>query len=578
MQDICYSKLNKMIKHYIFSITLLIISLSTTAQEKFPQDYFRSPLDIPLILSGSFGELRGNHFHSGIDIKTQGVVGKTVHAAADGYVSRINISPYGYGNTIYITHPNGYVSVYAHLQKFNDSITGIIKWVQYQRKSFSIEYFPDKTSIKLKKGDIIGFSGNSGSSGGPHLHFEIRKASNAHPINPLLFGVKIADHQYPQISRLAIYSYLGPSYQFIKEYKLKQTTKKAKLSTNDTLLVNEQFYVGIQSIDKQDGAVNKNGLYMLQYYIDSSLFFTFTVNELSFAEKRYINSYVDYKTYKQKKIKYQRSLVQPNNHLLNISNVVNNGIVKLVDNRPHKIRVVASDFAGQKTILEFYVRKNPNAVKYKAIKGSLFEWSHINNYKSKELTFSIPKEALYDDMIFNVNELENKYNSYSKLFDIGDMGIPLHKYCQISIKADSTLIPKLQSKACILSLTSRDRLVYEGGSYKEGYVNTKTRSFGRYFIGIDTIAPVVKSINVYNNKNITKQKNIAFTISDNLSGVRYYKASLDGKWILLEFDPKKKRMFYTIDSHFPAGKHAFKITITDSKHNSTVVKMNLIRN
>jgi hypothetical protein len=567
-----------MTKQYIAFIIILFISLNSFSQNKYPQNYFRSPLDIPLILSGTFGELRGNHFHSGIDIKTQGVEGQTVHAVADGYVSRINISPYGYGNAIYITHPNGFVSVYAHLQRFNDSIAAKIKWVQYQRKSFAIEYFPDKTSIKIKKGDIIGFSGNSGSSGGPHLHYEIRKASNAHPINPLLFGVKIADHQYPQISRLAVYDYVKPYITPKKEFKLKVTTRKARLATTDTILVNQNFFIGIQAIDKQDGAVNKNGLYKLQYFIDSTQFFEFKVDELSFAEKRYINSFIDYKTAKESKIKYQRSLVEANTKLLNISQVKNRGIVSLKDDKVHKIKVIASDFAGQKTILEFYVRKNPTAIKYKQPKGTLFEWNHNNNYKSKELTFNIPKGALYDDIVFDVKVQENIQSPYSKLFQIGNEGTPLHKYCQISIKADSALTPALRSKACVLSLTKKGKFYYEGGSYKDGIVNTRTRSFGSYFIGVDTIAPSIKSINVYNNKNISKQSKISFKVSDNLSGIKKYTATLDGKWILMEYDPKKNRMYYNIDQHFPKGKHIFKLLLQDSKGNQAVVKMNLIRN
>jgi hypothetical protein len=551
------------------------------AQNNYPQNYFRSPLDIPLVLAGTFGELRSNHFHSGIDIKTQGVEGKKIYAVADGYVSRIKISPFGYGNAIYITHPNGYISVYAHLQRYNDTIAGIMKWVQYQRKSFAVEYFPDKTSIKVKKGDIIGYTGNSGSSGGPHLHYEIRKASNAHPINPLLFGIKIPDHQYPIINHLAIYSYISPYEQAKKEYKLKHKYKNASLSTNDTITVHKQFYIGIESIDKLDAAVNKNGLYKLQYYLDGKLFFEFKVDELNFAEKRYINSFIDYNTYKQQKLKFQRSLVQPNNHLLNISNVTNNGIVKLIDDTTHKIKVVASDFAGQETVLEFYVRRNTTAYKsaYYFEHATLFKWNHNNIYRNKELVFSIPKDALYDDMMFDVTmEIDSNITTYSKLFHIGYVGIPLHKYCDISIKADSSLTPALRPKACVLSLTGRGGFYYEGGSYKDGFVSTKTRSFGTYFIGVDTIAPIIKNINVYNGKNITKQSNIAFKVTDNLSGIKTYTASLDGKWILLEYDPKKKKMFYTIDSHFPKGKHLFQLLVRDAKGNRTIVKMNLIRN
>lgn len=580
MLHLCVQISNSMTKHFFIFLFILGMSKLSFAQENYDQNYFRSPLDIPLVLSGSFGELRGNHFHSGIDIKTQGVVGKKVYAAADGYVSRINVSPFGYGNAIYITHPNGYVSVYAHLQRFNDSIAAIIKWVQYKRKSFALEYFPDKTSIRVKKGDLIGFSGNSGSSGGPHLHFEIRKESNAHPINPFLWGIKVADHQYPQISRLAIYSYITSYYQPKKEYKLKQTSRKAKLNTNDTIEVNKRFYIGVQSIDQQDGAVNKNGLYKLEYFIDSDLFFTFQVKELSFSQQRYINSYIDYKTYKETKVKYQRTLVQPNNHLLNITNVKNKGVIELNDDKAHEITVIASDFAGQKTILKFYVKRKKDDVKNKQIAGTLFEWDHNNIYKYKDnsMSFEIPKGALYDDIAFYATKTKNNYTNYSNLYKIYDSGVPLHKYCNISIKADSSLTPALQSKACVLSLTDKGGFYYEGGKFNNGFVSTRTRSFGDYLIGVDTIAPVIKPQNVYNGKNITRQRSLDFRVTDDLSGIKSYQATLDGKWILLSYDPKRKRMYYKIDDHFPRGKHVFKISVSDAKGNQSAVKMNLIRN
>jgi len=569
-----------MIKHFIYTLLILSLSINSLAQNNYPQNYFRAPLDIPLVLAGTFGELRANHFHSGIDIKTQGVEGQKVYAVTDGYISRINVSPFGYGNAIYITHPNGYVSVYGHLQRFNDSIAAIIKWVQYQRKSFALEYYPDKTSLRVKKGDIIAYSGNSGSSGGPHLHFEIRKASNSHPLNPLLFGIKISDHQYPQISRLAVYNYYSAFYQERSEYRLKQNKGKVTIPNLDTVLVGNDFYIGVESIDRLDGANNKNGLYQLQYFMDSTLFFSFKVDELSFSEKRYINSYIDYQAYKTEKIKYQRTFVQPNNRLSNISNVLNRGIIHLTDNKAHQIKIIARDFAGQATILQFYVIKNPKQKTFLKSENRVFKWNENNSYQDKDagLSFNMPKAALYDDILFTVKKLKNPYSPYSILFSIYKETVPLQKYCSISIKADSALTPDLYSKACILSLTNRNGFYYEGGSYKNGFVSTKTRSFGQYFIGVDTIAPTIKNINAYNGKNITKQQRISFKVTDDLSGINSYNAYLDGKWILLQYDPKKNKLYYTIDNHFPKGKHQLKLVVIDAKGNRSIIKMNLIRN
>ena len=560
---------------FITGIISLLIALNLTAQEKYPQ--LRSPLDIPLILSGTFGELRSNHFHSGIDIKTQGVEGQRVYAVADGYVSRINVSPYGYGNAIYITHPNGYTSVYAHLQRFNDSIAAIIKWVQYKRKKFAIEYYPDKTSIPVKKGQLIAFTGNSGSSGGPHLHFEIRKTANAHPVNPLFFGINVADHQYPRISSLAVYDFFSPLYQERKIYSLKQSGGKVRLTRNDTLLVNKDFYVGVESIDKLDGAANKNGIYRLEFSLDDSLLFIFQAKELSFSEKRYINSYIDYEAYKTESVRYQRSWIQANNHLSNTKAFGNHGIFSLKDDRPHKISIVSSDFAGQKSKLVFYVKRNPAKRDFISSKEQVFHWDHNNIYRTKDLIFNIPKGTLFDDMIFEVKRDSNPYNTYSPVFTIGNKNIPLFSYCKVSIKADTSLNDNLKSKACIVSLGKKGSFYYEGGQYKDGFVSTKTRSFGTYLISVDTIAPKIKNYNVYPNKDITHQATIAFTVTDNLSGLKSYNAFIDGKWVLLEYDPKRKRMYYRIDQRFPQGKHHWKIVIRDGKGNTSTVEMDLRR-
>jgi murein DD-endopeptidase MepM/ murein hydrolase activator NlpD len=171
-------------------ILLLLISASLYGQRSLPLDYFRSPLDIPLSVTGSFGEIRPNHFHSGADFKVQGKEGLPVFAVADGWVSRIKISPVGFGNALYIDHPNGFTSVYGHLFGYNDTISTYAHKMQYVRKSFEVDLFPitNHDTLWIKKGDLIGFAGNSGSSFGAHLHFELRNTASERIINPLLFG------------------------------------------------------------------------------------------------------------------------------------------------------------------------------------------------------------------------------------------------------------------------------------------------------------------------------------------------------------------------------------------------------
>ena len=564
--------------YIIVLVSLLGFTNSIKAQNNYPQNYFISPVDIPIILSGSFGELRSGHFHTGLDIKTQGVVGKKVVASADGYVSRIKVSPWGYGNALYITHPNGYTSVYAHLQKYNDTIAKLVKQTQYKQKRFDVEIFPEKGSIKVKQGQLIAHSGNSGSSGGPHVHFEIRNGAQQ-PINPLILGIKVADNQYPRMRKFRIYYYDEFNNSDFQEISLKQNRSKVYKANSDTINIpTNNFYPAVEGFDRFNGANNKNGYYKLEFYLDNKLHSRFTADKLDFREKRYINSYIDYNTFKDIKQRFQRSYKEPNTHLRNISSVVNNGVMSLSDDSIHKLKIIAYDFAGQKSTLEVAIRLK-GRYKHKHIANTtLFEWNHANSYKNSNFEFSIPKNALYSSQQFWANTSNNKINAYSQVCNIYDIGVPLHKYCQLKIKLQNADQIKDKSKLCIISLNSKNEKIYEGGKYADGYVSTKTRSFGSYLIDMDTIAPIIKANNVFQNKNITKQDKLSFKVTDDLSGIKKYIATLDGKWILLQFDPKRNHLYYVIDEHFEAGKHKFEIIVIDSKGNSNVKSYDLIRN
>ena len=567
-------------KLLIITIIILLLghSLSLIAQSKYPQNYFLSPVDIPIILSGSFGELRSNHFHTGLDIKTQGVVGKRVLASADGYVSRIKISPWGYGNALYITHANGYTSVYAHLLKYSDTIAKLVKQAQYKQKRFDVEIFPAKGQINFKQGQLIAYSGNSGSSGGPHVHFELRNGAQQ-PINPLLLGIKVADNQYPKMRKLRIYYYNEYNSSGFREISLKQTKAKVHTIKVDTIDVpTNRFYPAIEGFDRFNGANNKNGYFKLEFYLDGYLYSRFTADKLDFKEKRYINSYIDYNTFKDIKQRFQRSYKEPNTHLRNISSIANNGIMEINDDSAHILKIIAYDYAGQKSTLAVVLRQKGSYKSKQMANTTLFEWNHANSYKSAFFEFAIPKNALYGSQEFWATTSKNTYTNYSKLCNIYDIGVPLHKYCQLKIKVWQPEQISDKSKLCIISLNSKNQKIYEGGKYSKGYVSTKTRSFGSYLIDIDSIAPSIKAKNVFDNKNISKQEKISFKVSDDLSGVKTYKATIDGKWVLLQYDPKKSHLYYIIDKHFEAGKHKFEVTVSDSKANTNIKSYYLIRN
>ncbi|MCK5846589.1 MAG: M23 family metallopeptidase [Bacteroidales bacterium] len=562
-----------------FTIILLTFSVGKLrSQDTYPQDYFKLPMDIPIILSGSFGELRSNHFHTGLDIKTQGVVGKQILAPADGYISRIKVSPWGYGNALYITHPNGYMTVYAHLNNYNDELSKLIKQAQYNQKKFAVEIFPKKGSINIKQGDIIGYTGNSGSSGGPHLHFEIRNAKQE-PINPLLFGIKVNDNKYPEMKKLRIYSYYKYDNSIYQTFSLYQKNAKVYKKYNDTIIItSNQFYPAVEGYDRFDGANNKNGYYKLEFYLDDSLYSKFTADKVNFNEKRYINSFIDYNAYKTTKQRFQRSYKEENAKLSNITDVVNNGIMHLTDNKAHKVKIMAYDFAGQISTLEVYIKSIGGDKHKEILNANIFEWNHENIYKTSDFELILPKNAFYSNQEFYAKSEDSKYSKYSQLCNIYKIGVPLHKHYKLKIKLNKPNEIANKSKLCIISLNNMNQIIYEGGSYSDGWINIKTRSFGKYYIDIDTIAPILTAKNIYNNKNITKQHAISFKVTDNLSGIKSYKASIDGEWVLLEYDPKRNHLYYVIDDRFKAGKHKFKITATDDRSNKTTLDYTLIRN
>ena len=283
-------------------ICLIFLCSVAHAQNSYPQDYFSNPLDIPLILSGTFAELRSNHFHSGLDIKTQNRTGFKVFAAADGYVSRIKISHFGYGKALYITHPNGYTSVYAHLENFNPEIEAYVKKQQYINESFELELFPKAEELKVLSKEMIAYTGNTGGSGGPHLHFEIRD-SNSRPMNPLLFGIEISDTKKPIVSSVF-------AYPLSKDAQINQSENRVKIrlipqkdgSYNaENITAFGKIGFGISTYDQQNGASNKNGIYKIDTYCNGKEKFKIAFEKFSFAETRYLNRFIDYEYFKNNK-------------------------------------------------------------------------------------------------------------------------------------------------------------------------------------------------------------------------------------------------------------------------------------
>jgi murein DD-endopeptidase MepM/ murein hydrolase activator NlpD len=329
-----------------FALFFALTSTALLAQEQFPK--YGNPLDIPMYLSATFGEIRPNHIHAGLDIKTQGAEGKKVYAVADGYISRIGVSPYGYGNVLYITHYDGYTSVYAHLQRFSGEIAKYVKQYQYRNKKFASQIYPDKDKFPIKKGDLIAYSGNSGGSGGPHLHFEIRHTVSEKPLNPMYFGYKIEDNVKPLIQGVSVYP-LGDESTLqngIKPMDFSVEGGNGKYSLKDKKFVygNGEISFGICTYDQVGTSTNKNGPYLYELFLDDELAFQVEADSFSYSEPRYVNSLLDYRHYKQKKSSYVRTETDPFNKLHMIAKRNGTGVGEEGDTV--NVRFKISDFVG----------------------------------------------------------------------------------------------------------------------------------------------------------------------------------------------------------------------------------------
>jgi len=558
------SNLYQMIKKLML---LIFIGLSITSQaQQYPQNYFRSPLDIPLALSGTFGELRANHFHSGIDIKTQGVEGKNVYAVADGYVSRIKISPWGYGNAIYIAHPNGYTTVYGHLKNLSGDLAVYLKKKQYQRKNFEVDIYLDANTLPVKKGSLIALSGNSGGSGGPHLHFETRKTSNQQALNPMLFGFDIKDTRKPTIIGAYLY-YLDEIHPARKEEKRTQLILKNNGNGNYSIApftASGKVAFGIHTIDKLNAAENKNGIYQLDQYVNDTLVFSFTTEKFLFKETRYINAHIDYELSKTMKRSINRCFVIQGNHL-KMYPTKNGSTFTVKPNKKYNLKWVVSDISGNQSILTTTV----TGVEKTNTGTENENYLNINqeNYLSQDgAEIYLPKGALYLSEPMAIRKIDGKTAAFLATYKIGNETIGLQKRATIQIKIPENLKAK-QDKLIGVYLKNGREPSNEGGTIVNGKIKFTSRYLGLFTLMIDSTAPAIKPIYGANGASYKTGNTFKFKATDDLSGIETYTANIDGRWVLLEYNPKKARFSHTLDKKTKPGKHSFEIKVTDERKN-----------
>nr|WP_315152934.1 M23 family metallopeptidase [uncultured Flavobacterium sp.] len=555
---------------------LLFFCHALVAQGKYPKDYFRSPLDIPMQLSGNFGELRPNHFHAGFDYKTQQREGLSVYAAAEGYVSRIKISTFGNGKTIYITHPNGYTTVYAHLQKTVEPIERLVKRKQYEEKSFEVEIFLKPNELPISKGQLIALSGNTGASEGPHLHFEIRDSKTEFIINPLFFGFdsQLKDTKKPQVT--AVYAFPIDSQtsvnQSLRPIPINLTLQKDGTYLADPVLANGKIGFGIIATDMDDVSFNKNGVYDVQTFYNGTPSYGYQFGTYSFDEMRYINVLIDYARYKKSQQRIQRLFRSDPFDLSIIKTDQNNGIISVLPNLSGTYRIEVADFFNNKTVITIPIAYDVKAVvipKEATPSNYFIKAKKEYIFEKENWTVTFPANTFYND--FDLN-----FSVANKVLTLHDDTVPVHS--NFTIQVQDTTHTALDKEKMFLGRIEGGRISYNPTTVKENTFTARLKTLGKYGLVLDNVNPVISIGKPIEGKWITAQKELKLSIYDALSGIKSYHAYLNDQWILMEHDNKTRQLTHDFsDGIVTEGANILKVIVVDQMGNSTTFETRFFR-
>lgn len=559
------------IRHSSRLLFLFFIIAGTGMAQKLPafaSGYFVYPIDSTLGITGNYGELRANHFHAGIDFSTGNRQNLPVYAAAEGYVSRIKVSSTGYGRSVYITHPNGMVSVYAHLNAYIDVIQKKVKEQQLSKQNYEVEFFPKAGEIPLKARQVIGYSGNTGNSTGPHLHFEIRDAVTETPYNPLYF-YSFYDSEKPRITALAFFDLqdtLMP--KFLESVPVKLLKDKDSLvAERDSLVLNSNLLgVAFQGSDKMKANGSENNIHMIDWYLDGRLRYNHVFKAIDFKDHRYVNEFSVIKN----KLRLQKCFLPQIYPPFLYDKPASKGRIILTDTNYHALRMVATDENGNQREVVMYV---------KASKLQYWKSDFIKNdcrvdcmedfmYRKNDLTIYIPARTLYNSTNLI---LENTIATTGKLI-ILPTEANLNSTAIIGFKAperyrnDLSHVIMQSNNMVFPPIVSGDSLFYS------------VKNFGWFTLGKDTVAPLIRC--EVPKAKLTKQKkwnSISFTIQDALTGIDQYAMYINDTWQLAEFDLKANRLTYVFDDNSPKGNLNIKVMAADRCKNKTELVVSIKR-
>ncbi len=534
----------------------------------YPQQYFQWPVGAAPALVANFGELRPNHYHMGLDCRTNQKENLPVYAAAEGHIARVKIEPFGFGRCIYINHPNGFTTLYAHLNTFYPALEKYVTEQQYKQEKWNVSLEIPAGLLPVTKGQYIAASGNTGGSQGPHLHFEIRNTANDNVLNPLLFGFPIRDNIAPDIIRLAVYDRCRSTYeQTPKIYTLRKKNGVYMPAGGKIMVNTDKVSFAITSFDRYTSSTNQNGIFQAMLYDNEKFTSGFRLNDISYLETRYMNAHIDYKT-RSSGGPYLQHLSRLPGYPLPVYNTdENNGVINIAPGETHPIKINVSDANGNISTLKFDLSLDKiidnNSNTGVGIQQQ-FHPGYINVFENDKVSFFLPENALYDSFNFRYNELNN--NSGIPVYQLHNTSVPLHTYFDVKIKA--SIPPAYHNNYVKAEPVSMGK---ETGWYKAAF-----REFGNFQLMIDTVPPVVTAIGLRNGMNAARLSRIIFAVKDNTEEIKRFTALLDGKWLRFSND-KGRNFIYNFDAYCPPGSHELLITVEDQAGNITEKKYNFTR-
>lgn len=548
--------------------------------DPYPKGYFRNPVAHSMTLAGNFGELRPNHFHAGLDIK--GTIGEPVYASADGYVSKIQVLPRGYGKIVYVTHSNGFTSAYAHLDHFSENLEKLVFAEEKEKESFECVITPAAGSIRVYKGDVIAYLGMTGTTYGPHLHFEIRDTKTGEAINPMVFGFEtdLQDHIAPTLTYLKVYEtnqegFAARSSSF-RVQKLVENEFKIDAET-DTIQVNTD-YVGfaVKSFDQADGSANLFGLYGLEVYDNNEIIYSFDMERFQYDDNRAVNAHIDYSERTKNNSYLHRCFKLPGNPLEIYRDLKNNGLIQLKPGqKPHRVEIIARDFYGNYSKVSFFVRRNESTVLNNFGKYPYYmphNEDHIVRQEKFEIDF--PFYAFYEPQFLTYYTIPPATTEMmSDIVNVHRKGVPVTDQYALRIKPDR--LPKeLKDKAVIVECSATKPFALQT-KWREDWLEARPRDFGKYTVMVDTIPPKISSVDL---KPVMKgQDGFQLKITDKITGISRCIPKIDGRWILMEYDAKNSLFKHHFETPSDGKQHDLEVVVSDRVGNVKVYRTSYLR-